>query len=222
MNRLYLIRHGENRANITLEFSSRKVDYPLTPKGILQARQTAEFFRGKQIDEIYSSPLKRAVETAEIIGEKIGVPVVVMENFREIDVGDLEGQKPTAALWEQHNAILAAWVNGHPDICFPNGEDYPRLLGRFKAGLMDILPGKTGKGIIIVGHGGIFTLTLRDYCEGVERTIYEMMMPNCGITEILAQAVDGRIEAKLLSYASAAHLSGDAAQQQLNLPSLEP
>lgn len=221
MNRLYLIRHGENKANITLEFSSRKVDYSLTPKGVLQARQTAELFRGKKIDEIYSSPLKRAVETAEIIGEQIRVPVVIKENFREIDVGDLEGQKPTAALWDQHNAILAAWVNGHPETCFPNGEDYVSLLGRLKAGLMEILPGKTGKEIIVVGHGGIFTLTLRDYCKGVERTIYESMMPNCGVTEILAQAVDGRIEAKLLSYASAAHLSGEAAQQRLNLPSIE-
>jgi broad specificity phosphatase PhoE len=47
MTTLYLVRHGENLANITKEFSYRAVDYPLTPKGILQAEQTAEYFAAK-------------------------------------------------------------------------------------------------------------------------------------------------------------------------------
>ena len=37
MNRVYLVRHGENLAHLTKEFSYRKVDYPLTPKGVMQA-----------------------------------------------------------------------------------------------------------------------------------------------------------------------------------------
>ncbi len=82
MNTIYLIRHGENKANLTREFSCKKVDYPLTPKGIIQAQQTAEYFRDKHIDEIYASPLKRARETAEIIAEALGLKVVVMEQFR--------------------------------------------------------------------------------------------------------------------------------------------
>ena len=60
-NTIYLVRHGENLANITKEFSHRLVDYSLTPKGIIQAEQTAAYFRDFHIDEIYSSPLKRAV-----------------------------------------------------------------------------------------------------------------------------------------------------------------
>jgi broad specificity phosphatase PhoE len=64
MNRLYLVRHGENRANLTKEFSSRLVDYPLTAKGVLQAQQTADYFQQRAgaggIDAVYSSPLKRS------------------------------------------------------------------------------------------------------------------------------------------------------------------
>lgn len=40
MNIIYLVRHGENKANLTKEFSYKKVDYPLTPKGVIQAQQT--------------------------------------------------------------------------------------------------------------------------------------------------------------------------------------
>ena len=60
MNTIYLVRHGENRANLTKEFSYKVVDYSLTPKGALQAQQTAQFFQDKQIHEVYTSPLKRA------------------------------------------------------------------------------------------------------------------------------------------------------------------
>ena len=75
MTRVYLVRHGENPANLLKQFSHRLVDYSLTPKGIAQAEQTAAFFLDKRIDAIYSSPLKRARKTAEIIGAALGLPV---------------------------------------------------------------------------------------------------------------------------------------------------
>jgi 2,3-bisphosphoglycerate-dependent phosphoglycerate mutase len=211
MNRIFLVRHGENYANITMEFSYRKVDYSLTRKGVQQAQQTAEFFRDKQINAIYASPLKRAVETAEIIGQTLELPVTIVESFREINVGALEGQKPTAALWAQHNAILHAWMQANHDVCFPDGENYPTLLGRMQAGLEEILPGKTGQNIVIVGHGGMFTLTLHDVCGGFEPTILSGGMVNCAVTELLAHWKNERVEAQLVSFARYDHLHGDAA-----------
>lgn len=94
MTTLYLVRHGENVANLTKEFSHRAVDYSLTDKGRAQAAQTADFFRGHAIDAVYSSPLRRARETAEAIAAVVGKPVTVVEDFREINVGVLEGQAP--------------------------------------------------------------------------------------------------------------------------------
>ncbi|MGH2510245.1 MAG: histidine phosphatase family protein, partial [Ktedonobacteraceae bacterium] len=89
-NTIHLVRHGENPANITHEFSYKLIDYPLTPKGVLQATQTAEFLKGTPIDAIYSSPLKRAHETAHIIAAPHQLPVTVIEGFREVNVGELE------------------------------------------------------------------------------------------------------------------------------------
>ncbi len=63
--RIYLVRHGENLANITKEFSYRTVDYPLTSKGALQAEQTAERFIGQGIGAIYASPLLRASDSGD-------------------------------------------------------------------------------------------------------------------------------------------------------------
>lgn len=211
MNRLYLVRHGENFANLTLEFSHRAVDYSLTPKGQLQAAQTAAHLAGLGIDGVYSSPLKRAMETAQAIAAPLGLAVTPSEAFREINVGSLEGQQPTAALWAQHNAIVAAWQGGHPEARFPGGEDYPTLLARVRAGFLDVLRGRQGQKIVIVGHGGIFSFTLRDLCAGVDSDLLNRGIGNCSITVLEAQATGDRLEARIVSYASTAHLSGEAA-----------
>src|SRR5512142_223625 len=122
MNRLYLVRHGENPANLTKEFSYRRVDYGLTPKGSLQAKQTAELFKRQAIHAVYSSPLKRAAETAGIIAGELGLRVEIVEDLREVNVGDLEGQPVTPELWAHHDSIIADWLGGKPETRFPSGE----------------------------------------------------------------------------------------------------
>lgn len=219
MNLLYLVRHAENVANVTLEFSSLKVDYSLTEKGILQARQTGSYFQGKGIDEIYCSPLKRARETGEIIAEMLGLKAVVMENFREIQVGDLEGLPVSKELWDIHDRIFIDWIYHKPASKFPHGDDYHSLWGRMRTGVEQILTGKSGKKIMIVGHGGMFTATLQDLCPGTDReTLLKSFTGNCSITEIEMEPLDGTPRGRLIAWASCAHLSGWAANLVPGMP----
>lgn len=222
MNRLILVRHGENTANLTLEFSHRSVDYSLTGKGVLQAQQTAEFLCDTGIQEVFSSPLKRAVETAEVIARPLGLPITVIEGFREVNVGILEGQKPTAALWAQHDAIIAAWADGHPETCFPGGEDLFTLTARARSAFEQALAGKDGRKILIVAHGGIIYFTLHSVFAGIDRNKFHGAMPNCSITELDTWNENGRLHANLLQFASAEHLSGEAARLALGLPQRDP
>lgn len=211
MNRLFLVRHGENLANLTLEFSHRKVDYSLTPRGVLQARQTAAYFRDQQIQAIYSSPLKRALETARIIAEPLGLPVTPKEAFREVNVGDFEGQEPTAELWARHDAILAGWLDGRPEVRFPNGENRHELVARARAGFEEILAGQEAMNILVVAHAGIFGFSLCALCRDLDPAILKRGMPNCAIAILEGGVVNGRLELKLLSCPSADHLDGEAA-----------
>ena len=210
-NRLFLVRHGENLANLTLEFSHRRVDYSLTPKGVLQASQTAAYLRDKGIQEVYASPLKRAVETAAVIAEPLGLPVVTSENFRELNVGDLENQPPTPELWAQHNAIIGAWFGGRPEERFPGGEDYHSITARGAAGLREVIAGKSGRTILVVAHGGILIFTLLALLSDIDLGQLMKGMANCAVTEVEAALVDDRLDVKVISYPSAAHLSGEAA-----------
>ena len=212
MNRLYLIRHGENWANITKEFSYKRVDYPLTDKGRLQAQQTAAYFQDKNIHEIYSSPLKRAMETAEIMAAHLNLKVTVMENFREVNVGLLEGQPSSLENWARHDAIIAAWFDGQPETAFPGGENYVTLWERMRSGVAQIVAHKTGQNMIIVGHGGIFTFTLKDLCRNIDlQWLSKTANHNCSITEILIALRNGQLAGELVAWASYAHLHGAAA-----------
>jgi probable phosphoglycerate mutase len=217
MNRLYWVRHGENWANLTKELSYKIVDYSLTPKGVLQAQQTAEYFVGKGIQEIYTSPLKRAVETAEIIAARLGLPVTVVENFREVNVGTLEGVPGTLEVWKLHNQIYEDWMSGTPERSFPGGENYLTLLERIRSGLNEITDHKTGCNQLVVSHGGNISLTLRDWCTiggGAIELDWLRMHPteNCSISEILLEWLDGQVVGNLVSWASHAHLHGEAAE----------
>jgi broad specificity phosphatase PhoE len=199
-NTLFLVRHGENRANIRREFSYKKIDHPLTALGVRQAEQTAAYFaglgngpggqgngrmNGQGIDAIISSPLKRARQTAEIIGAATGHAVTVVEEFREINCGDFDGAPPTDALWEHHDRILRSWRDGDLDAQFPGGENYHMLLARVRKALAQAVAGRDGQKIVIVAHGGIVGASLKDVCPDLDpRIIWTVPNRNCAVTEV--------------------------------------
>lgn len=213
MNTIYLVRHGENPANLKSEFSYKLVDYSLTPKGRLQAQQTAEYFKDKQIHEIYASPLKRTRETAQIIADALDLPVTVVEEFREVNVGALEKQPPSIENWELHDRIVAEWFFGRHEVTFPEGENYLTLLQRMRSGLSQVIHNKIGKNIIVVGHAGIFTIPLRDICPNIDIEEITRRNPhNCSITELELIMSEEKPVGKLKNWAYIDHLSGEAAQ----------
>jgi broad specificity phosphatase PhoE len=220
MAKVYLVRHGENKANLTKEFSSRKVDYPLTPKGRLQAEQTAGVFIQKNIDAIFSSPLKRAIETANIIAAQLGeMEVTVMENFRELDVGDLEDMPPSSETWQIHYDVIKDWLSGKLETSFPNGENYFQAYQRMIAGLEHVYDRMEGKNVIISGHGGIFFTVMGELCPDVDiMELIQKISHNCSITEINITKKSGKLVGDLVSWADISHLHGDAADLVLGFP----
>ena len=81
--RLYFARHGESEANTTGVFSNRPPGHALTAAGREQAQGLADRLRAEGIAQIYSSPLLRAQQTAEILAATVGAPVEVPDALRE-------------------------------------------------------------------------------------------------------------------------------------------
>lgn len=209
---LYVVRHGENPANLKREFSYKLIDYSLTEKGVRQAEETADFFRDKEIAAIYSSPLKRALETAQIIAAPLDLPVTILEEFRENNVGDLERQPPTDENWALHDRIVADWFAGRHEAIFPGGEDFHTLLRRVKAGMIatlaDLGDGPESRRAVIVAHGGILSGMARGLAHEPDLALVEARRcNNCSVSEFAARLADGELELRLHDWAACDHLS---------------
>lgn len=211
MNRLLLVRHGENRANLTKEFSHRSVGYPLTAKGRLQAEQTAAYLVGYPVTQIFTSPLKRARETAQIIAAKVGVSVTVLEGFRELNVGTLEAQPPSAASWRLHDDIVRAWTDGDAEARFPGGESFTELLARVRGGYEAMCAGRDGETLVLVAHGGSLGLPLLTLASDLDQELLRTTHHNCAVSELEGLPNGDALRLRLVRWASSAHLHGEAA-----------
>jgi broad specificity phosphatase PhoE len=89
--RLVLVRHGETEWTEKGLLHGR-LDSPLSPTGQRHIQMTATRLRGEHFDAFYSSPLGRAMQTAEIIGQEIGMQPVPLDGLREMDFGWTEGK----------------------------------------------------------------------------------------------------------------------------------
>jgi broad specificity phosphatase PhoE len=173
--------------------------------------------QGLPISAVYASPLRRAIETAEIIAEPHQLPVTPMENFREVDVGLLEGHPASAADWALNREIAEDWLRGNRSRSFPGGENQLQLSRRLRLGLERILERWDGGSVVVVSHGGILAMTLGDFCPGVDITRLPEIH-NCSITEIALERRDGRLHGDLLSWADHRHLTGAASDLVSGMP----
>jgi broad specificity phosphatase PhoE len=106
--RLILARHGETAANRDL-LGLGVNDVPLTEKGRLQAEALAEALASEKIAAVYSSPLRRALDTATAIASRHAVDVVVDEGLTEMDVGELDGLT-FEEMRARHPDFMSRWL----------------------------------------------------------------------------------------------------------------
>ncbi len=156
------MRHGESPVNVTRTLSCRHVDPPLTESGVKQAGQAADWLAGRPIRRLYASPLLRAVQTAQIAGQRLGLDPTIAEELREIDCGVLEGRSDREA-WESFRQVMFRWFAGDRDVGFDAGETGHQAAQRF-ARFMRGLPNEDGDALV-VGHGGIFAFGLFSVCR---------------------------------------------------------
>jgi len=203
---IYFVRHGENPANLKLELSCKLIDYPLTAKGRWQAMRTAEFFLTKGIGSVYSSPLRRAVETAQIIAEVSRQDLVLLDEFRELDVGMLENEPANYDNWRIHDEILENWKNGDQTRSFPGGESYLTVVARMKSGVRRVLCETSATNTVVVTHGGIINTAIASVCRMPADSVLRDF-ENCSVTTLVFDLQVPSACGHLKDWAYTGHLS---------------
>jgi probable phosphoglycerate mutase len=160
--RLYFVRHGESQANLLRIISNRDLPHPLTDKGRQQAHALAEQLGPIPASALFTSPILRATQTAEVLSQRLGVPSQVTEALREYDCGVLEGQSDEES-WRLHREIAEAWIvhrnwERRPE----QGESFLDIQARFVPFIDSLIQESltANSHVILVGHGGLYHLML--------------------------------------------------------------
>lgn len=152
--RLILVRHGEAAANVEMRYLGSRDD-ALTDRGVWQASQLAESLAGFPITAVYSSPLRRAADTATAIAGLHKLPPLIDTRLREGSFGEWEGLRRSEVLARspQDATLLARW-EADPACAPPAGESLHDIQQRILDLVHDLADRHSGAWIVLVSHVG--------------------------------------------------------------------
>ena len=146
--RLILLRHGRTGLSGRYVGSS---DVPLSKEGREQIQGLRSILAAMQIDSLLASPMHRCIQTIDLL--RLGLPVQLDPDLREIDFGRWEG-KTFAEIEEQDPKLVQEWAQGKDDFRFPGGDAIAGFACRMEA-VKDRLLAADARTMLLVTHGGV-------------------------------------------------------------------
>ena len=201
---LIVIRHGASAAlepGETFELVEGHGDPPLAPEGREQARAVAERLHGEPLRALFVTPLQRTHQTAEPLAGATGLKPQVIEDLREVHLGDWEGGEYRRRMHERDPVAMRALMEERWDV-IPGAETMESLAARVGAGLDTMLAaiGSGGTGAAVL-HGGVIGELCRQVTKS--RPFAFIHADNCSVTRIVQFSVGHRL---LRSFNDTAHL----------------
>jgi broad specificity phosphatase PhoE len=142
--KLYFVRHGQTDSNVGMSTGEPYADHDeaLNKQGVKQANELAEELKDVKFDALISSPLRRAIQTAEIVNKHHHLPIEI--------IADLQERKTEAYI------DMKTWHDMFDfDKSVENVESLPDFLKRTYDALDDLLSRYKGKTILLTSHGGV-------------------------------------------------------------------
>jgi len=176
MSRLLLVRHGETELKSSERYWGR-TDTKLSALGLRQAERLRDRLAAERIDAIYSSNLKRARMTAEIIASGHQLDVTTCAELREVDFGEIEGlnMEEVSQLFPEL-AVRMKKVDRGPDFRYPGGESLDELGNRLSSFLGRLKKHNEEETVLVVAHYGVIR-TLICQLMGMElRHVYHIRL----------------------------------------------
>ncbi|MGA2464330.1 MAG: histidine phosphatase family protein [Thermodesulfobacteriota bacterium] len=180
MTRIILVRHGETEWNRVERFRGR-ADLPLNDTGLAQAEDTGRRIAAEYRPvAVYSSPLSRAVKTAEAIAGHFTLPVQVHAGLIDIDYGQWQGLTPDKAK-ERWAEVVDAWYNTPHTARIPGGETLDELRARAMGTVNELAVRHQGQTIVLVAHTVINRIILLGVLSMENDRFWRLRQDTCAI-----------------------------------------
>ena len=158
MTRFVLVRHGQTEWNRVERFRGRK-DLLLDATGLRQALAAALRIKDWPVAAVYSSPLRRALETAKVIANQLDLPVEPLDGLIDLDFGDWQGLAAEEAA-KQDGGLHKVWLERPDQVRFPGGEGLADVRDRVVAAVEDIAVKNPDRVVVLVSHNVVCRVLL--------------------------------------------------------------
>ena len=150
MTRLIIVRHGRTEWNRVERFRGR-ADIGLDEVGMKQAESAAKRIGEWPVSAIYSSPLRRALTTAEIMAGPLGLNVQLMPGIIDIDYGAWQGLS-TEDVVARDDHLYSRWIESPNKVKFPGGESFVEVRERAASAVNDLIQRHPKQTVVLVSH----------------------------------------------------------------------
>lgn len=185
--RVIVMRHAQSEANVTEIWTSARLGYPLTERGVAQARTAAAALRDRGVVAVYGSPLVRAQQTAREVADVLGLGLEhrVLEGMEEIHVGVHEGGLDAEVTPVALEVFRRWWVDGDLSHRFHGGESGQEIADRVARALGEVAAAHAGQTTVVVSHGGAMAVGITELCAGLDPGfVAEHLLANCATVEL--------------------------------------
>ena len=181
MKQLFFVRHGQTEWNATKRMQGQW-NSDLNELGRNQSDAAGRLLAGQNIQALYSSPLDRARQTAEIVNRYLSLPIEYDDRLKEWDSGDWSGHlySYVEATWPEDWAALSADPYNYRG---PNCENYPDMIRRSRP-FLDVLKTHPAQNIAIVSHGMIGKVMVSQLLGLDEAETLRIRQPNDAVFRI--------------------------------------
>lgn len=159
---IFIARHGETEYNRKKLIQGRGIDELLNETGRLQANAVANFLAEQRVEHIFSSSMRRAMETAEIVAWSVRKEYTYFEDLDEMDFGVLEGH-PIDQIKPQLQQLHETWKGGNVEFAPEKGESPTQVFSRASGRMKTLLNTHQGSDILFILHGRLIRILLSEW-----------------------------------------------------------
>jgi len=177
---IIFLRHGQAKNNTDRVLAGRTPGVPLTEEGVEQSEKAAKFLEEMNISTIYSSPIERAKNTAEIVGKHISIDVKIDDRLIELDMGKFTG-KPYDEIFSSHGNVFMKFYRGELEIAHNGVETFEQVKKRIRDMVDHVIDNHPDENVVLVTHMDPIKAMLSTVVSFSPENLYELIIPNASL-----------------------------------------
>jgi len=177
---IIFLRHGQAKNNTERILAGRAPGVPLTDEGVDQSEKAAKFLEEMNITAIYSSPIERAKNTADIIGKHNSIDVRIDDRLIELDMGKFTG-KPYDEIFSTHGNVFMKFYRGELEIAHNGVETFEEVKKRIRDMVDHVIDNHPDENVVLVTHMDPIKAMLSTVVSFSPENLYELIIPNASL-----------------------------------------